>query len=77
MGVNMPLKIYFLDSHLDFFPENLGSTSDEEGERFHHVVVGTIISGIEKIKYYVLILSMISGKPIHYLARIPIGSLTV
>jgi hypothetical protein len=23
---------------LDFFPENLGSTSDEQGERFHHDV---------------------------------------
>jgi hypothetical protein len=28
-------KIHFLPSHLDFFPENLGSTSDEQGERFH------------------------------------------
>ncbi|GBP12773.1 hypothetical protein EVAR_72793_1 [Eumeta japonica] len=32
---NMPLKIHFLDSHLDFFPENLGAVSDEHGERFH------------------------------------------
>jgi hypothetical protein len=32
----MSLKIDFLHSHLDFFPENLGSTSDEQGERFHH-----------------------------------------
>jgi hypothetical protein len=38
MGVNMSLKIHFLHSHLDFFPENLGSTSDEQGERFHHDV---------------------------------------
>jgi hypothetical protein len=28
-------KIHFFPSHLDFFPENLGSTSDEQGERFH------------------------------------------
>ena len=35
MGVNMSLKIHFLHSHLDFFPENLGSVSDEYGERFH------------------------------------------
>jgi len=31
----MSLKIHFLHSHLDFFPENLGSVSDEHGERFH------------------------------------------
>jgi hypothetical protein len=36
MSVNMSLKIHFLHSHLDFFRENLGSTSDEQGERFHH-----------------------------------------
>lgn len=35
MGVNMSLKIHFLLSHLNFFPENLGSMSDEQGERFH------------------------------------------
>ena len=35
MGVNMSLKILFLHSHLDFFPENLGNVSDEHGERFH------------------------------------------
>jgi len=32
----MSLKIYFLHSHLDFFPSNLGAVSDEHGERFHH-----------------------------------------
>ncbi|GBN15151.1 hypothetical protein AVEN_73620-1 [Araneus ventricosus] len=35
MGCNMPFKIHFLHSHLDFFPENLGLLSDEHGERFH------------------------------------------
>jgi len=35
LGCNMSLKIHLLDSHLDFFPENLGSVSDEHGERFH------------------------------------------
>lgn len=35
IGVKMSLKIHFLDSHLDFFPENLGALSDEHGERFH------------------------------------------
>jgi len=27
--------VHFLESHLDFFPENLGAMSDEHGERFH------------------------------------------
>jgi hypothetical protein len=31
----MSLKVHFLDSHLDFFPENLGAVSDKHGERFH------------------------------------------
>lgn len=35
MGCKMSLKIHFLHSHLDFFPENLGAVSDEHGERFH------------------------------------------
>ena len=35
LGCNMSLKIHFLDSHLDFFPNNLGAVSDEHGERFH------------------------------------------
>jgi hypothetical protein len=35
MGCSMSLKMHFLDSHLDFFPENLGAVSDEHGQRFH------------------------------------------
>lgn len=35
MGSRMSLKIHFLFSHLDYFPENLGAFSDEQGERFH------------------------------------------
>lgn len=35
MGCRMSIKIHFLHSHLDFFPENLGKFSDEQGERFH------------------------------------------
>ncbi|ESO05370.1 hypothetical protein HELRODRAFT_171762 [Helobdella robusta] len=35
LGCNMSLKIHLLDSHQDFFPENLGAVSDEHGERFH------------------------------------------
>jgi hypothetical protein len=39
----MSLKIHFLHSHLDLFPENCGAVSDEHGERFHQDV-----SSIEK-----------------------------
>jgi len=39
MGCNMSLKIYFLESHLDFFPENLSKVSDEQSERFHHNIL--------------------------------------
>lgn len=35
MGCKMSLKIHFLQSHLDFFPQNMGAVSDEHGERFH------------------------------------------
>lgn len=40
MECRMSLKIHFLDSHLDFFPENLGAVSDEQGERFHQDIQG-------------------------------------
>ena len=39
MWCNMILKIHFLESHLDFFPENLGEVSDEHGERFHQDIL--------------------------------------
>ena len=32
---NMSIKLHYLYSHIDKFPENLGSMSDEQGERFH------------------------------------------
>ena len=35
LNVNMSIKVHFLYSHLDKFPENLGSASDEQGERFY------------------------------------------
>jgi hypothetical protein len=30
----MSLKIHFLHSHLNFFPQNFGAVSDEQGKRF-------------------------------------------
>ena len=35
IGANMSIKMHFLFSHLDLFPENMGAVSDEQGERFH------------------------------------------
>jgi hypothetical protein len=29
------LKVHYLHSHLDRFPENLGDLSEEQGEIFH------------------------------------------
>ena len=31
----MSIKVHFLHSHLNRFPENLGDVSDEQGERLH------------------------------------------
>ena len=38
LGARMSIKLHFLDSHLDFFPQNLGDVSDEHGERFHQEI---------------------------------------
>ncbi|GBO17822.1 hypothetical protein AVEN_213402-1 [Araneus ventricosus] len=35
LGCSMSLKVHFLDSHLYYFPENLGAISEEQGGRFH------------------------------------------
>ncbi|KAI6656209.1 hypothetical protein LOD99_1542 [Oopsacas minuta] len=35
LGCNMSVKVHFLHSHIDYFPENLGAVSEEQGERFH------------------------------------------
>ena len=38
LGCNVSLKIHFLHSHLDLFPENCGAVSDEHGELFHQEI---------------------------------------
>ena len=38
MGCNMLFKIYFLHSHLNFFPPKLGAVSEGQGKIFHHDV---------------------------------------
>lgn len=35
LGCNMTIKMHFLDSHIDFFPDKLGDFSEEHGERCH------------------------------------------
>lgn len=35
LGCNMSIKIHFLFSHLDIFPDNLGGGSDKQGDQFH------------------------------------------
>ena len=35
LGCNMSVKMHYLFSHMDRFPENLGSMSDQQRERFH------------------------------------------
>ena len=32
---SMSVKVHFIHSHLDYFPENLGAFSEEQGKRFH------------------------------------------
>ena len=31
----MSLKLHFMDSHVEYFPKNLGDYSEEQSERFH------------------------------------------
>ena len=35
LGCNMSVKMHYLFSHVDQFPENMGSMSYEQGEKFH------------------------------------------
>ncbi|GBN25323.1 hypothetical protein AVEN_182755-1 [Araneus ventricosus] len=56
LGCSKNLKVHFLDSHLDYFPENLGEVSEKQGEIFNQ--------DIKKLKrryHEKLNLSMIAG----------------
>lgn len=35
LGCRMSIKVHYLHSHFEEFPENLGDVSKEQGERFH------------------------------------------
>jgi len=39
LGCNMNLRIHFLESHLNFFPENLSEVSDKHDERFNQDIM--------------------------------------
>jgi hypothetical protein len=38
LGCNVSLKIHVLHSRLDFFPDNCGMISDDQGKRFHQEI---------------------------------------
>ena len=35
LGARMSIKMHFLYAHLEYFPDNCGAYSEEQGERFH------------------------------------------
>ena len=35
LAARMSIKLHYLFSHLDYFPETLGDISEEQGEMFH------------------------------------------
>jgi hypothetical protein len=40
VGCKMSLKLHFVFSLLDQFPQNLGAVNEEQGERFHQDIKG-------------------------------------
>ena len=38
LGCNISIKMHYIFSHLDRFPNNLGPMSDEQGEDFHQEI---------------------------------------
>jgi len=44
LGCNMSVKVHFIHSHVNYFPENVEAMIEEQGESFHHH-----IKTIEKI----------------------------
>ena len=40
LGARMSVKMHFLRSHLDYFPENCGNFSEQQGERFYQDLRG-------------------------------------
>ena len=42
LGCRMSVKLHFLDSHVDYFPANLGEYSKEQVERFHQDICAMV-----------------------------------
>ena len=42
LGSRMSVKMHFLRSHLDYFPENCGDFSEEQSKRFHQDLRGMV-----------------------------------
>jgi hypothetical protein len=40
LGCKVSTKLPFLHSHIDYFPQNFSSISEEHGERFHQDIRG-------------------------------------
>lgn len=36
LGCSVKLKLHFLNSYISYFPVNLGTVNEEQGERIHH-----------------------------------------
>jgi hypothetical protein len=53
VGSNMSLNFYFLHSHLDFFPKNMGAVSNEHGERFRQIFPKLKRGAVENESKYV------------------------
>ena len=43
---HMSIKVHYLHSHLNHFPENLGDLNEEQEERFHQDILRSWRSGI-------------------------------
>ena len=68
LSCNVSLKIHFLLSHLEFFPERCGAVCDEHGEHFHQDIFFNgegICREIEQCYARRLLLDFGKGCPYH------------
>ncbi|KAI6650813.1 Nuclear pore complex protein [Oopsacas minuta] len=48
LGCNMSVKVHFLHSHIDYFPENLGAVSEEQdGQPYEPLRLESLLSDVE------------------------------
>jgi len=72
MGCNISPKIHFLESLLDFFPENLGEVSDERGDIFHQTVPRQVdLNPLNaELNFICHLLVLLGAHPILHISRI-------